>query len=450
MKDLTQGNESKLILQFAWPMLLGNVFQQLYNVADSIIVGQFIGKEALAAVGASFPVIFTLIALVIGISMGFTIIISQYFGAKDYAKVTSTIDTMNIFLLIASVILTAVGILFSGPLFRLLGVPADVMQDAVTYLDIYLAGFILMFGYYGVAAVLRGLGDSITPLVFLIVSTILNIILDLIFILVFNWGIAGAAYATIISQGVAFIASVIYLNRYHKLVKIRFIRVKFDREVFRQSVRIGLPSGLQQTFVALGMMAVLGIVNEFGTDVLAAFSVATRIDSFASLPAMNFAAALSSFVGQNIGAGKTDRVIRGYHATLKLTSIITIVMSLFIIIFPHFLMAAFTSDPKVIDIGVDYLYIVGAFYLLFTTMFINTGLLRGAGDTLIPMFITLFSLWIVRIPLAWLLSKYFDYHGIWWSIPIAWFFGMSLSWLYYRMGRWKTKSVVKQGPPPSE
>ena len=443
MKDLTVGKESSLILQFAWPMLLGNAFQQLYNIVGSVIVGNYLGKEALAAVGASTPIIFTLISLIIGFSMGFTVIISQYFGAKNTNMVRRAIDTMNIFLFFSSILITIIGIYFTETILKFINIPADILPQAAIYLKIYIGGLIFIFGYNGVAATLRGMGDSKTPLYFLILSTVLNIILVLLFVIVFKWGIAGAAIATVIAQGSAFITSVFYLNKTHKLIRFSFQNLNFDKFIFKKSFLIGFPSGLQMTFVSLGMIALLSIVNTFGTDVIAAYSVAIRIDSFASLPAMNLAMALSSFVGQNIGAGKTDRVKNGYVATLKMNLIITLILSSIILIFPGWIMKAFSPDINIINIGKEYLYVVAAFYLVFTTMFINMGVMRGAGDTIIPMFITLFSLWLIRIPLAWLLSKYFGYQGIWWSIPLAWISGMTLTYIYYKSGKWKNKAIVK-------
>lgn len=443
MKDLTQGKEGRRILDFAWPMLLGSVFQQLYNVADSIIVGNYLGKEALSAVGVSFPIIFTLISLIVGISIGFTVVISQFYGAKNIVMVRKSVDTMIIMLIITSVVVTAIGLIFNKEIFRLINLPEEIMPQATEYLNVYFIGTFFFFGFNGIAAILRGLGDSKTPLVFLAVSTVLNIVLDLLFVSVFKWGIASVAWATIISQGLVFIISIIYLNKTHPVVKIKFISLQYDAFIMRKTLNIGLPTGFQHTFVSLGMLALQGIVNGFGTDVVAAYSAAGRIDSFASLPAMTLSAALSTFVGQNVGAGKLDRVRRGYISTLFITSIITIVISVLIIAFPQSLMRAFNSDPGVITEGVKYLYIVSFFYLIFTTMFINNGLLRGAGDTLIPMFISLFSLWIIRIPIAWYLSKDYGPSGIWWSIPLAWFFGMTLTYIYYLTGKWKTKGVNK-------
>jgi putative MATE family efflux protein len=310
---------------------------------------------------------------------------------------------------------------------------------------IFLSGLVFLFGYNGTSAVLRGLGDSKTPLYFLMGSVGLNIVLDLIFVPVFHWGVAGVAVATVISQGGAFFVQILYLNRYHKVVKFSFSELKFDRPIFMKSMRIGLPTGFQQTFVAAGMVALYWVVNKFGIDANAAYSVAGRIDSFIALPAMSFAIALSTFVGQNLGANKPERVKTGLIATLYLSSTITLIISAIIVLFGRFLMMMFTSDAVVIDLGRNYLLVIGSSYILFSTMFVINGVLRGAGDTLIPMFISLFSLWVIRIPIAYLLSQKtgLGVYGIWWSIPIGWISGLILSYLYYLSGRWKKKAIVK-------
>jgi Na+-driven multidrug efflux pump len=242
MQDLTNGKEGKLIFQFAAPMLLGNVFQQLFSVVDSIVVGKFIGKEALAAVGASFPVIFIMVSMIIGLVMGTTVVISQYFGAKDFVKVKRAIDTMYIYSAVAGIITT-------------------IMPQAVQYLRIYLSGIIIFFGFNGTSAILRGLGDSKTPLYFLIIATVANIVLVLLFVGVFKWGVSGAAYATLIANGIAFGLAIYWLNKTHKLIRIAIKGLHFDREIFRQSINIGLPTGIQQTLVAMGALALMGIVN---------------------------------------------------------------------------------------------------------------------------------------------------------------------------------------------
>ena len=450
MRDLTSGNEARLIFRFTLPMLIGNVFQQLYNVVDSVIIGRYLGNEALAAVGASFPLIFTLISLIIGLATGGTIIISQYYGAKQLDNVKRAIDTMYIVMFSASVLLTIVGVFTSASIFRLIDLPEEVIPEAVAYFNIYATGFIFFFGFQGTTSILRGLGDSKTPLYFLVISTVVNVFLDLLFVIVFKWGVEGVAFATIISQAGAFFTLVLFLNKRDNLLIFRPLKMKFDRDIFYKSVRIGLPTGLQQTFVAVGMLALYKVVNMFGTSVIAAYAVAMRIDSFASLPAMNFSAALSAFVGQNIGAGKLERVSKGLKATLWMTALISIGVSVIAFLFATPIMKLFTTDMEVVAAGREYLLIVSGFYIIFSTMFVYNGVLRGAGDTMIPMFITLFSLWIVRIPLSWYLSTIFGSAGIWWGIPIAWAFGAFFAFIYYRTGKWKTKNVIQNRTPKTK
>ncbi len=443
MRDLTTGSEGKLIFQFAAPMLLGNIFQQLFSVVDSIVVGNFIGKTALAAVGASFPVIFVMVSLIIGLVMGTTIVISQYFGAGDMVKVRRAIDTMYIYCFVAGALASVAGLTLAEPLLRLLGLPDEIMPQATQYLRIYFSGTIIFFGYNGTSAVLRGLGDSKTPLYFLIIATLANIVLVILFVGVFKWGVSGAAYATLLANGLAFALAIIWLNRTHKVIRFAIKGLHFDREVFRQSIRIGLPTGIQQTLVAIGGLALMGIVNTFGTNVIAAYSVASRLDTLATVPAMSFSQALSTFVGQNIGANKISRIKTGLMSTVKMSGIVTILTSLFIIFFGHVIMALFTKDTEVIAIGDQYLTIISIFYILFTMMFIYNGVMRGAGDTLIPMFFSLLSLWIIRIPMAYFLSGKIGAEGIWWAIPAGWMIGLILSFSYYKTGRWKKKAVVK-------
>ncbi len=444
MKDLTTGKEAGVIFRFALPMVFGNLLQQTYHVVDSIIIGNFLGKEALAAQGASFPIFYTLIAFVIGIGSGATVVISQYFGAKDLHRVKKAIDTIFIFLFFAAITLSVVGILFSEQIFTLLKVDDIVKPMAVSYFNIYMIGMIAFFGFNGTASVLRGLGDSVTPLWFLLIATVINIVLDILFIVVFHWGIEGAAIATIIAQGVAFLSGAIYLSYKHQIISFKISILHFDKDIFRKCMRIGLPTGFQQSFIALGLMAMIRIVNNFDVNVLAAFTIASRIDALAATPALNLASALSAFVGQNIGANKIERIKEGLKATLLMSWTLSIIVIIGVALWGEQIICIFNKDPMVIKYGTNYLIIVSAFYMVFSSMFVIHGVLRGAGDTLIPMFISLFSLWIIRIPFAVFLSKHFGVNGIWWAIPIGWSMGLIGSYLYYLSGKWKYKEVVRR------
>ncbi len=446
MRDLTQGNEAKQIILFALPLLAGTMMQQLYNVVDSIVVGRFIGKEALAAVGASFPVIFVLISLLIGISTGISVIISQYYGAKQFDNVVKAINTFYVFVFASSIVLSILGVYFAEDIFLLMKLPANLLPDATIYLQIYLSGLIVMFGFYGTNAILRGMGDARTPLYFTIVATVLNIVLDLVFVLVFKWGIEGAAIASVVAQAVGFLFATVYINRSDSLIHFSLKKVNFDYPIFIKSLKIGLPTGLQQSFVALGMMALMRIVNDFGTDTIAAYTAASRLDSFAAMPAMAFASALATFVGQNIGANQIQRVRKGLTTTLAITALISLSVSVMMYFFGRDFIRLFATEPNIIEIGYEYLVIVSSFYFVFSSMFAIQGLLRGAGDTLFPMFFTFIALWGLRIPLSYYLSRPeldMGSSGIWWGIPIAWIFGLVSSFVYYRMGYWKKKSVIK-------
>ncbi len=449
MKDLTEGGETGTIIAFALPMLIGNVFQQFYNMVDSVIVGNFVGTTALAAVGIAFPVIFLMISLVMGLTMGTTVLVAQYFGAKDEAKVRAAVDTGYITLFWSGLAMSVVGVLSTDAILTALKVPADVFPEASAYLRVIFAGLLTMFGYNAVSAIFRGLGDSRTPLYLLIAASLLNVALDLLFVVAFGWGVPGVAWATVISQGASFAGGLAYANRKNRLVSLSFKELAFDGEIFRHSLRIGLPTGIQQTMVSLGMMALTRIVNGHGTATIAAFAGASRLDSFASMPAMNLSQALSTFTGQNMGAGKTERVKRGHLSALAVGSAISIAVGAAVFIFGKPLMGMFTRDAEVMAIGARYLTIVGATYLLFSTMFINNGVMRGAGDAFIPMINTVLALWVVRIPCAMLFSGPLGMgsDGIWWSVPAGWLMGAVFSTWYYLGGRWKRKAVVKRAAP---
>lgn len=424
-------------------MLIGNIFQQLYSTVDSIIVGRVIGTEALAAVGASFPIISLVVSLTLGITLGSTILISQYYGAKDVDRVKRTIDTTYVILLGASIVMTAVGLLSSGPLLRMLKVPENIIGDAKQYLDVTFIGLVGMFGYNSVSAVLRGIGDSVTSLYFLIIAMVINIVLDLVFIITFGWGVVGAAWATIIAQAVSFIVSIIYLNYKNDVFKLKIANMKFDYTIFKLIIKVGLPAGIQQVFLSTGVMALQGLVNGFGPHVIAAFTAAARLDTFANMPVGNFGNALSSFVGQNIGAGKMDRVKKGYQATMMMSIGFTLAISVVMFFFGNILMAAFTDDPRVVAEGINYLRIVSVGYFLQAILFVNSGLVRGTGNSIFPMFITITSLWIVRVPVAAILSKPLGTTGLWLGIPLGWLLGAIVGTVYYKSGRWEKNILLK-------
>lgn len=444
MKDLTQGKESKLIFLFALPMLIGNVLQQLYNTVDGIIVGKVLGETALAAVGVSFPIMFLLVALIMGVGMGATILISQFYGAKDYDNVIKTIDTIMVTNYIMAIGITFLGLLITKPILLWLKTPADVMPEAEAYLKVIFIGMIGMVGYNLISAILRGLGDSKTPLYFMIIATVLNIILDIVFIMAFHIGVAGAAWATIISQLVSFLVGIWHLNRKNDMIKFSIRNVQFDIKLLKESLRIGLPTGIQQMLVSLSFILMQSIINSFGTIVIAAYTAGSRIQAFGIMPAMNINMAVSSFTGQNLGAGKNERVKNGYIAALKISLWISAATIAFVVLTGKRLIMLFNDNPKVIQIGYEFLMIVSPFFIVASIMFITMGVLRGAGDTMSTMIISVAALWGVRLPVAKVLSVKIGYTGIFWSIGADWTVGAILVIIYYVTGKWKTKVNVNK------
>ncbi|CZR79517.1 MATE family efflux transporter [Clostridioides difficile] len=442
MKDLTTGHEGKSIFFFAMPMLIGSLFQQLYNTADSIIVGRFIGKEAMAAVSGANPIMFLLVAALMGVSLGFSILVSQFYGSGDLKKVKATIDTTYILLFIGSILISILGIVFGGPMLKLMNTPESVFAQSKLYLTIIFSGILFSAGYNSVSAILRGLGDSVTPLYFLIIATILNIVLDLTFIVVLRMGVEGVALATIMAQAVSFIISIIYLNKKHEVLKFKIKGIVYDNKIFKDGLRLGLPSGVQQMLFSIGNMALQFLVNSYGTSAMAAFGAGLRIENFISLPIMNLGSAVSTFVAQNIGAGENERVKKGIRESIKMTLILAVTVIALILLFRENLIALFNTDKDVIKIGSSYLFIIGPFFLFIGTSFVLSSAMKGAGDSMFALISSIVSLWLGRLPASYMLSKFFGTDGIWMGIPFGWTLGLIVTVIYYKKGHWKTKAIV--------
>ena len=444
-RDLTSGAVWKVILRFAFPLLIGNLLQQLYNVTDSVIVGQFLGKESLAAVSASFFIYYFIISLVIGIGSGTSVVISQFFGAKEFDKVQKAFSSFFIFMLVAGVLLSIAGIIFAEPMFRLTNTPEDVIPQAVAYFRIYVGGTFLFVTFNSIISILRGVGESVRPMLFILLTTILNIALDLLFIVVFKWGIEGAARATVIAQGIGMCVALGYVNNTHPLLSIKKQDLLFDMGLFKEGLRIGLPSSVQQCAISLGLIALLGIVNSFGTDTLTAYGAAGKIDTIITQAILTLSGALAAFTGQNIGAGKFDRVKTGLRFSMSVNAVFSLLAFAAVFFFGEELMRAFTHDPKVIAIGKEYLLIVGGFFIIHGTLNVYNGALRGAGDTLFTMVTSLITLWIIRIPLAYWLSGELGRTGIWWAIGLSIALGMVATYIYYKGGHWKKRCLIDHG-----
>ncbi len=443
-RDLTRGAVWKVILRFAFPLLIGNLLQQLYNVTDSVIVGQFLGKEALAAVSASFFIYYFIISLIIGIGSGTSVVISQFFGAKEFDKVQKTFSSFFIFMLVAGVLLSIAGIIFAKPMFRLTNTPEDVIPQSVAYFRIYVGGTFLFVTFNSIISILRGVGESVRPMLFILLTTILNIVLDLLFSVVFKWGIEGAARATIIAQGSGMCMALGYVNNTHPLLSIKKQDLLFDMGLFKEGLRIGLPTSVQQCAISLGLIALLGIVNSFGTDTLTAYGAAGKIDTIIIQAVLTLSGALAAFCGQNIGAEHLDRVRDGVRFAMLVNLLLGLATFTAIYFFGDKMMLAFTKDPEVIRIGKEYLLIMGGFFVIHGGLNVFNGALRGAGDTLFPMAVSITCLWLIRIPLAYWFSSIWGRSGIWWAIGSSLCIGLTITYIYYKLGFWKSKGPLRK------
>lgn len=445
-KDLTVGSVPRLLLAFALPMLLGNLLNTGYSIINTIWVGNILGGNAVGATAASFPIIFMLIALASGATMATTILISQYFGAKNFTMVRKVVNTSFAVSLLLAIILTIVGILASDTLLRLMRTPPEIFSLASPYLKISFAGVVFFYFSFLLSSILRGIGDTVTPLLFLVVATVLNAVLDpLLIIGIYPFpklGLNGAAIASVIAQIVAVVLGMIYLNRKNPIVAFKPRELEFDRSIIMLIAKIGFPSMIQQTLVSVGAAFITSFVNGFGATAIAAFGAASRVDSLAMMPSMSMAVAASSLSGQNLGAGKPERINQVFKWGILMNLAMVSVVVGFAFFFPRLILSVFIHDPAIIEIGVHYLRIVAPGYLFFAVMFVSNGIINGSGRTMVTMFITLFALWLFRVPLAAMLSHTaLGLRGIWLAMTIGFCVSMFMSLGYYFSGKWK-KSVV--------
>lgn len=446
--DMTRGSPWRLILRFALPLLVGNILQQLYNIVDSIVVGNLIGIDALAAVGTTFPVIFLINSLFMGIGMGASIIISQYFGAGDVHRVKTSVDTIYVAMFAAALPVTLVGLLISRPLLLLINTPADILPLSTTYMQIIFIGTVASFGYNINSGILQGLGDSRSPVLYLAIATVLNILLDLLFVGVFSWGVAGVAWATVLSQASAFLFGLYHINRHQNLFRLSWRGLIYDRRILFDSIRLGLPAGLQNMMFSLGTLVLQSLINSYQSVFMAGFNGANKIDAFAFLPMLTFSTAITTYVGQNVGAGRLDRVRQGLRSAMWMSLVVCVLICGLILILAGPLMRMFTQDQAVVVAGEQYLYRVVPFYFLLAALFLLNGTLRGAGESVVPLLASMASLWLARVPLAYWLAATFGRDQMFFSFPLGWILGLLIVIPYYMKGRWKQKSMVRAGPRP--
>ena len=444
-KDMTLGRPWKRIMEFSIPMLIGNVAQQLYNTADSIIVGKFVGDNALAAVGSAMPILNLLLALFVGIATGAGIVVSQSFGARDREGLTKAIGNCIALSVIATVIIMAVGPLVTMPLLTLLGTPDSIIDWCAQYLNIYFLGIVGFFFYNMLSGILRGLGDSVSALGFLLLAAALNVLLDLWFVR--SMGVAGVALATVISQGISAVFCYWKLARMGDIFDLGLKHMKLIPAVAGRILRIGIPSGVTQAIMATAGMVVLNLTNAMGETVIACNVIVMRVDGFAMLPNMTFGQAMSVYTGQNVGAQKFDRV----HKGVKQGSIIAIsfstVITLILLFLSPTLFGFFTETPALIDLATRMIRIMAVGYICVSMTQVLGGVMRGAGDTVSPMWISIVSTIIVRIHVAYLAayltrSEAFP-HGqpiaLFGSLMFSWVMGMVFSIVVFSIGKWKKK-----------
>lgn len=426
IKDLTKDKPWKVIFSFSIPMLLSMVFQQIYSIVDSIIAGNFINADALAAVGASAPITNIYIAIASGLSMGCSVIVSQIFGTKHYTRLKSAISTSVITVAVAAVVFTVIGIVTVNPFMQILKTPENIFEDSALYLQIYVWGIAFLFIYNAANAVFTGLGDSKTPLYFLIFSSVLNVVLDILFVTTFKMGVSGVAWATFIAQGLAGILSMSWLIVKLKKLPGEHKKYKlFDVRILLNIFKIGIPSILQQSFVSVGQLFVQSLINSFGSVVVAGFTAGMKLNLFCIAVVCMFGNALSSYTAQNIGAGKHKRVIDGTKAALVMgVGISAMIMIAFIGFGDKFieLFVGGSGDPEVIKVGTEFLKIVSMFYLVIPVKLVLDGVLRGMGRMGGFMAGTLLDL-IARVAFSFILAPIFGYIGIWYSWPIGWVIG---------------------------
>ena len=447
-QDMTEGSPMANLLKFAVPLLIGNIAQQLYSTVDSIIVGKYVGDKALAAVGASGPLFNLILVLFMGVSVGAGIMISQYYGAKDRVNLSNTIGTVLTVSLIITVIMMVIGIPIVKPFMRLTNVPDDLFEMASIYLTIIFAGIIGTVYYNILSGVLRGMGDSVMPLFYLLFATGLNIVGDLALVAGFKMGVAGVAIATIASQVVSAVLVFIRLRSMTDVFDITKDTLKPRKFLVERLIKLGLPSGITQGIFSLSMIVVQRLANSFGVSFIAANTVVMRVDGFAILPVFSFGQAITTYVGQNVGAGRMDRVRKGCREALKLAGGTTAVLVAVILIFGKYLMLAFTDTPEVIDMGTTFLRILAAGYIALAITNILQGTMRGAGDTLTPMWLSIVQTVVIRVPLAYAMAALTvteelpkgDYRIVPASLLIAWILGLLATIFFYKRDKWAKKA----------
>lgn len=435
-KDLTVGKPESVLWKFCLPLFASIIFQQLYNIADSLVAGKFIGENALAAVGNSYEITLIFIAFAFGCNIGCSVIVSQFFGAKDYKNMKTSVYTAMISTAVLCAVLMLFGVLFCGNLLKLIKTPSAILNDSKLYLDIYIYGLPFMFFYNMATGIFSALGDSKTPFIFLVVSSVTNIFVDIIFVKAFNMGIAGVAWATFICQGISAVLAVIVV--FLRLSKIKVLQrcPVFSFIILVKLLKIAIPSILQQSFISIGNIIIQSVINEFGAGTIAGYSAAVKLNNLVITSFTTLANGISNFTAQNLGAGKSERIRDGFKAGLKMVWIISIPLVLLYFFAGKQLLYLFLDNPTntAIYTGIMFLCILSPFYFVVSTKLVADGILRGAG-LMSRFMITTFTDLILRVVLAIILSKQFGSTGIWCAWPIGWSIATTLSVIFYKKAK---------------
>ena len=438
---LIQEKPLKALLIFAFPMIIGNLFQQFYTMVDSVVVGRFVGEHALAAVGASYSLTNVFISIAIGGGVGASVLTSRYFGSREYRKMKTSVTTAMLSFLMVSLILGGIGLFFGQEIMELLNTPENILEQATEYLNIYFLGLPFLFMYNILSAMFNALGRSKIPLYLLIFSSVFNIVLDVVFVREFHMGVAGVAWATLIAQGISAVVAFLLFVREMKQYQGEKGDTRFDKEEFSRMSRIALPSILQQSTVSIGMMLVQSVVNSFGAEMLAGFSAAMRIESICIVPMAAMGNVMSSFTAQNLGAGKQERVVKGYHTGYGIVFGFGIILCVILEFFYQPLIGMFLGEEGTalaMSTGTDYLRFIGWFFTFIGLKMITDGLLRGAGDMKMFTVANLVNL-SIRVIMAVTLAPVFGIAMVWYAVPVGWAANYVISFLEYRTGKWRKK-----------
>ena len=442
VKDMTEGEPLLLLFQFSIPLIIGNFFQQTYSIADSIILGRYVGKVALGDVGSTRSITILINSLTGGLSVGIGIIIAHFFGAKEHKKVKNTIGNAYYIVPSIALIMGIICFIFGGFFLKLLHTPKETFPYSVIYIRTVSVGFIPMSFFSILSSILRALGDSKTPLIFLIVSCIINIFLDLIFVIKFNLGIMGVGLSTAASQFIAAFLCFIYANMSNSYFRLQSSDFNYSKEIFLKVIKVGMPMALQNSFIALSLIALQRVVNEFGSDFVTSYTLVKRIELVVQQPLVSFGAAMATYTGQNIGAGKLSRVKLGYIKAILCMCVFSIFISILFQIYAPNIVSIFGNDPTVLNYAVRGLKITSSFYIFLGTIHVTRNLLNGAGDTKFSMINGAIEC-ISRVCFSKPLSMIIGLNGVWFTAGITWTLNGLFCIIRYRLGKWKTLSLAK-------